>query len=212
MVGGFQAAVGALRAVPKLNRAFRSGEGIGWHEHDVGLFHGTERFYRTAYLHHLATEWIPALDGVEAKLHAGGRVADVACGHGASTIVMAKAFPQAELVGFDYHDASIAAARERAKASGLADRVRVNEISCKGRPADVPGPRFRAGTCGLHAPRSRPREDDLRFLRSASGGRFKLRLFLLTSGGISTGSIEGTVRLFGNFNKKELWFQTTPAR
>ncbi|MGD8866375.1 MAG: class I SAM-dependent methyltransferase [Gemmatimonadales bacterium] len=131
MAGGFHAAVGALRAVPKLIDAFRSGDGIGWHEHDPALFEGTERFYRASYLHHLTTDWIPALDGVEAKLHAGGRVADVGCGHGASTIIMAQAYPDASFVGYDYHEESIVAARERAQAGGVADRVRFETASAK---------------------------------------------------------------------------------
>jgi 2-polyprenyl-3-methyl-5-hydroxy-6-metoxy-1,4-benzoquinol methylase len=131
MAGGFHAAVGALRALPKLIEAFRSGEGIGWHEHDPALFEGTERFYRTSYSHHLVAEWIPALDGVEAKLSAGARVADVGCGHGASTILMAQTYPETTFIGFDYHDASIEAARQRSRAAGLGDRVRFETASAK---------------------------------------------------------------------------------
>lgn len=131
LTGAFQVAVAALRAIPKLVEAFRTGDGVGWHEHAAGVFHGTERFFRPAYLHHLASEWIPALDGVEAKLRAGGRVADIACGHGASTIIMAQAYPEATFVGYDYHEASVAAARERAKAAGLGDRVRFEAASAK---------------------------------------------------------------------------------
>lgn len=131
MAGGFHAAVGALGVVPKLVEAFRSGDGIGWHEHDSALFEGTERFYRSSYSHHLVTEWIPALDGVEAKLRSGAQVADVGCGYGASTILMAQAYPEATFVGYDYHETSIEAARQRAMAVGIGDRVRFETASAK---------------------------------------------------------------------------------
>ena len=131
LAGGFHAAVGALVAVPKLVEAFRSGAGIGWHEQDPAVFEGTERFYRASYSHHLVAEWIPALDGVEAKLDAGARVADIGCGHGASTLLMAQTWPDATFVGFDYHRASIVAARQRAQAAGLGDRVRFETASAK---------------------------------------------------------------------------------
>ena len=103
---------------------FRTGEGVGWHEHHDDLFVGTERFFRPAYVSQLVTSWVPALDGVVAKLEAGGRVADIGCGHGASTIELAKAFPRATITGFDYHEASIVAARKRAAEAGMTDRVR----------------------------------------------------------------------------------------
>jgi SAM-dependent methyltransferase len=103
----------------KIADAFKSGDGMGWHEHDHRLFHGTERFFRPGYRGHLVTEWIPALDGVEAKLEAGAKVADVGCGHGASTILMAEAFPDSEFHGFDYHEASIERAREAAAEAGV---------------------------------------------------------------------------------------------
>ncbi len=103
--------------------AFRTGRGVGWHEHHHRLFTGTEAFFKPGYQAQLATEWIPALTGVEDRLQRGGRIADVGCGHGASTIVMAKAFPNARLWGYDSHEASIETARERAKAAGVADRV-----------------------------------------------------------------------------------------
>jgi SAM-dependent methyltransferase len=122
--GAFQLALSALRGAPTIGARFRTGAGLGWHEHDHGLFDGTERFFRPGYAMHLVSEWIPALDGVEAKLRAGARVADVGCGHGASTLLMADAFPSSEFVGFDYHDASIAVARRRAAEAGLTDRVR----------------------------------------------------------------------------------------
>jgi hypothetical protein len=93
VIGGFIGMVGAIRAVPKIREAFKGGHGLGWHEHDPDLFEGTERFFRPGYNAHLVSTWIPALDGVEEKLKRGARVADVGCGHGASTIIMAKAFP-----------------------------------------------------------------------------------------------------------------------
>jgi SAM-dependent methyltransferase len=121
--GAFQLALSALRDAPTVAERFRTGAGLGWHEHDHGLFDGTERFFRPGYAANLVTAWIPALDGVEAKLRAGARVADVGCGHGASTILMAEAYPESRFVGIDYHAASIATARARAAAAGLADRV-----------------------------------------------------------------------------------------
>ncbi len=110
---------------PGILDAFRSGRGYGWHEHDHGLFEGTERFFRPGYQANLVTAWLPALDGVEAKLRAGARVADLGCGHGSSTILMAEAYPESTFVGTDYHAGSIDAARERAReAAGVGDRVR----------------------------------------------------------------------------------------
>ncbi len=103
--------------------AFRSGEGMGWHEHDHRLFRGTERFFRPGYRAHLVGEWIPALDGVQEKLERGAKVADVGCGHGASTIIMAEAFPNSEFFGFDYHAPSIERAHEAAKEAGVDDRI-----------------------------------------------------------------------------------------
>ena len=102
----------------RITEAFRSGEGMGWHEHDDRLFRGTERFFRPGYRAHLVAEWIPALDGVQEKLERGAKVADVGCGHGASTIVMAEAFPNSEFFGFDYHEASIATRAEDRRARG----------------------------------------------------------------------------------------------
>jgi SAM-dependent methyltransferase len=122
--GAYQLASSLFKDDDKLEHALKTGEGVGWHEHHHDLFHGTERFFRPGYVVNLVDAWIPALDGVEAKLLAGARVADVGCGHGASTIIMAQAFPRSEFVGFDYHDASIEAAREAAATAGLSDRVR----------------------------------------------------------------------------------------
>jgi SAM-dependent methyltransferase len=112
------------RAEERLIESFRTGSGVGWHEHDCRLFSGTEAFYRNGYRANLVSHWIPALGDRAAALAAGGRVADVGCGHGASTILLAQAFPAARLVGLDAHGASIAIARERAAEAGVADRVR----------------------------------------------------------------------------------------
>ena len=123
-LAGFVEAIAAMYlAAPRIETAFRSGKGMGWHEHNQCLFSGTERFFRTSYNHHLVPEWLPALDGVVEKLTAGARVADVGCGHGASTIVMARAFPRSRFAGFDYHPASIEHARRAAERAGVSDRV-----------------------------------------------------------------------------------------
>ena len=123
LCGAFQGFTSLVRDEPKIREAFTSGDGVGWHEHHHDLFEGTERFFRSGYNANLVDSWIPALDGVEAKLRAGVRVADVGCGLGASTIIMAKAYPDSQFVGFDYHAESIEAARERAKQAGVSDRV-----------------------------------------------------------------------------------------
>jgi SAM-dependent methyltransferase len=121
--GAFEIALGALAAVPRITEAFCTGAGMGWHEHVDGVFHGCEKFFRPGYAAHLVSSWIPALHDVKEKLEAGARVADVGCGKGASTILMAKAFPNSQFFGFDYHDKSIEAARESARRNGVADRV-----------------------------------------------------------------------------------------
>ena len=121
--GLFQVIEAAMADEPHITEAFKSGRGFGWHEHDRRLFEGTERFFRPGYHAHLVAEWIPALEGVEAKLERGAKVADVGCGLGASTIVMAKAYPKSTFVGLDYHAGSIELARERAAAAGVGDRV-----------------------------------------------------------------------------------------
>ncbi|MBZ5685972.1 MAG: class I SAM-dependent methyltransferase [Acidobacteriia bacterium] len=104
--------------------AFRSGKGMGWHEHNCRLFTATEAFFRNGYRAHLTQTWIPSLSGVQEKLENGGCVADVGCGHGASAILMAQAFPKSKFVGIDYHESSITVARERAKQAGVADQIR----------------------------------------------------------------------------------------
>jgi SAM-dependent methyltransferase len=122
--GFFQIALGSVIDSPTIAEAARSGVGIGWHEHVTDVFEGCERFFRTMYNAHLIPEWLPALDGVVAKLEQGALVADVGCGHGASTILMAQAFPNSSFVGSDYHAGSIETARRRAEEAGVAARVR----------------------------------------------------------------------------------------
>ncbi len=136
VIGGFQAMLAATRAVDRLTDAFRTGEGVGWHEHHHDLFRGTERFFRPGYLANLASSWIPALDGVEDKLRRGARVADVGCGHGASTIILAKEYPASTFVGFDYHRPSIDAARKAADEAGAGDRVSFEVAPAKGYPGE----------------------------------------------------------------------------
>ncbi len=121
--GAFELALGSLAAVPRIADSFRTGSGMGWHEHADGVFHGCEKFFRPGYAANLVSAWIPALSDVKEKLEAGAKVADVGCGLGASTILMAKAFPKSKFYGFDYHDKSIEAARESAQRAGVADRV-----------------------------------------------------------------------------------------
>ncbi len=119
VLGGFQVTSAATRALPKLIERFKTGEGLGWHEHDTDLFEGTERFFRPGYMAHLVSSWLPSLNGVLSKLERGIKVADVGCGRGASTIIMAKAFPNSQFVGSDYHDPSIEAARKAAMEAGI---------------------------------------------------------------------------------------------
>jgi SAM-dependent methyltransferase len=121
--GAFELALGSLAAVPRIAESFRTGAGMGWHEHAEGVFHGCEKFFRPGYAANLVSAWIPALDDVQQKLEAGARVADVGCGKGVSTILMAQAFPKSEFFGFDYHGESIEAARESARRAGVDDRV-----------------------------------------------------------------------------------------
>lgn len=121
--GLFQIIQAMMADEPHIAQRFRTGKGFGWHEHDSRLFEGTERFFRPGYNANLVASWIPALEGVEAKLKKGAKVADVGCGLGASTIILAQAYPKSIFQGFDYHDGSIELARERAKAAGVTDRV-----------------------------------------------------------------------------------------
>ncbi len=121
--GLFQTALGSLLDSPKIAEATRTGDGFGWHEHVHDVHEGCERFFRPSYNAHLISGWLPALDGVAAKLERGALVADVGCGHGASTILMAQAFPNSTFAGSDYHDGSIETARRRAQEAGVAGRV-----------------------------------------------------------------------------------------
>ncbi len=123
VAGGFQVITGIFRAEPRIAEAFRSGGGLCWGDQDAELFEGTERFFRPGYVGNLVSSWIPALEGVGAKLEAGASVADVGCGHGASTLILAQAYPRSRFYGFDNHAPSIERARDEAAKAGLADRV-----------------------------------------------------------------------------------------
>src|SRR5579859_2677699 len=121
--GAFELALGSLAAVPRIAESFRTGAGMGWHEHHDGVFHGCEKFFRPGYAANLVTSWIPSLEDVKEKLESGASVADVGCGKGASTVLMAKAFPNSHFFGFDYHDKSIEGARATAAKEGLEVRL-----------------------------------------------------------------------------------------
>ncbi len=133
--GAFQVSIAIFKAIPKMMQAMRTGLGLGWHEHDASLFHGTERFFRPGYAANLVSNWIPTLEGMDARLHAGAKVADVGCGHGASTIIMAQAYPKSTFIGFDYHAPSIEHARAAAQKAGVADRATFEVAKAK----DFPG-------------------------------------------------------------------------
>jgi 2-polyprenyl-3-methyl-5-hydroxy-6-metoxy-1,4-benzoquinol methylase len=124
VAGGFQNMSAAIRVLDRLTDAFRTGEGIGWHEHHPDMFLGTERFFRPGYLANLSSQWIPSFDGLEERLRAGASVADVGCGLGASTRILAEEYPASTFTGFDYHPKSVELARQRADEAGLADRLR----------------------------------------------------------------------------------------
>jgi SAM-dependent methyltransferase len=133
--GFFQIALGSVIDSPRIVESARNGEGVGWHEHNHDVFDGCERFFRPGYAANLLSAWLPALEGVVEKLEAGAKVADLGCGHGSSTILMAQAYPRSTFLGSDYHAGSIETARERAAAAGLADRIRFEAASA----ADTPG-------------------------------------------------------------------------
>lgn len=135
MVGAMTIAAALVKDEERIGERFRTGGGFGWHEHHRDLFDGTERLFRPGYVANLTTAWIPALDGVQDKLTGGATVADLGCGYGASSILLAQAFPRARVVGYDYHDASIEHARKRAVEAGVADRVRFEIAAAQ----DYPG-------------------------------------------------------------------------
>ncbi len=134
MAGAFHGIASMFLDEPKITDAFRTGDGVAWHEHSPCLFCGTEKFFRPGYMANLVSEWIPALDGVREKLERGAKVADVGCGHGVSTVVMAEAFPNSKFIGFDYHERSVLRARE------VAREARVSNVSFEVAAAkDYPG-------------------------------------------------------------------------
>jgi 2-polyprenyl-3-methyl-5-hydroxy-6-metoxy-1,4-benzoquinol methylase len=134
--GAFHIISSCFKDEPKITQAFRTGEGVGWHEHDANLFFGTERFFRPNYENNLLSAWLPSLGGVVQKLKAGASVADVGCGHGASTFLMARAFPKSRFYGFDYHSGSIEYARHIAGRDGLLDQITFEVASSKSYPAN----------------------------------------------------------------------------
>jgi 2-polyprenyl-3-methyl-5-hydroxy-6-metoxy-1,4-benzoquinol methylase len=133
--GMFQVALAAIKAEEQITERFKTGKGLGWHEHHPDVFVGTERFFRPGYAANLVGSWIPALEGVNEKLEQGATVADVGCGLGASTVLMAKSYPKSRFFGFDYHDKSIETAKQRAKDAGVGDRIQFQVAKAK----DYPG-------------------------------------------------------------------------
>jgi len=134
--GAFQVALAAAKAQEQITERFKTGKGMGWHEHDPDLFIGTERFFRPGYAANLISAWIPALEGVAEKLTRGATVADVGCGLGASTILMAKSFPNSKFFGFDYHSVSIGTAKKRAQDAGVSDRIQFKVAKAKSYPGE----------------------------------------------------------------------------
>jgi 2-polyprenyl-3-methyl-5-hydroxy-6-metoxy-1,4-benzoquinol methylase len=132
--GAFQLLSSCFHDADKIENAFRTGKGVGWHEHHHDLFHGTERFFRPNYNANLISNWIPALDGVQQKLEQGAKVADVGCGLGASTILLAKHYPKSTFHGFDYHQGSIDMARQAAEKAGVGDRIHFEVAAAKNFP------------------------------------------------------------------------------
>ncbi|HET8763383.1 MAG TPA: class I SAM-dependent methyltransferase, partial [Gemmatimonadales bacterium] len=135
VAGGAVVVAALFHDKDKLVKAMRGDGALPWGEHHPCMFRGTERFFRPGYRAHLVAEWLPALEGVVDKLKAGATVADVGCGHGASTVIMAQAFPASRFYGFDYHAPSIATASERAAEGGVSDRVAFSQASAKDYPA-----------------------------------------------------------------------------
>ncbi len=138
IIGGFQIVASVFKDQHKITEAFRGGNGVGWHEHHPALFEGTERFFRSSYCANLLESWLPALDGVVEKLKAGAKIADVGCGYGASTILMAQAFPKSQFYAYDYHPASIEKARQKAWKAGLSEHIEFKVSSAK----EVPNEQF----------------------------------------------------------------------
>jgi 2-polyprenyl-3-methyl-5-hydroxy-6-metoxy-1,4-benzoquinol methylase len=136
VLGGYHVVSSVWKDRERLAERYRTGAGFGWHEHDPELFSGTEAFFRPGYQAHLTAEWLPALEDVEEKLRSGAKVADIGCGHGASTVIMAKAYPDSEFHGFDYHDGSIARAKEMAQAEGVSDNAAFDVATAKDYPGD----------------------------------------------------------------------------
>ncbi|HEV3006766.1 MAG TPA: class I SAM-dependent methyltransferase [Pirellulales bacterium] len=136
MAGGFEVLASMFKDEPKISEAFHSGRGVGWHEHSPCLFRGTERFFRTGYAAHLVQEWLPALTGLLEKLERGAKVADVGCGHGASSILMAQAFPNSSFTGFDFHGPSVERARVAAREAGIEERCRFEVADAKSYPGN----------------------------------------------------------------------------
>jgi SAM-dependent methyltransferase len=132
--GAFDVAQSMWLDEPRVAEAFKTGKGVGWHEHSPCLFHGTERFFRPGYNAHLVSRWIPSLKGMKDKLEKGARVADVGCGHGASTILMALAYPKSKFYAYDYHGPSITRAKQLAKEAGVAKRITFEQASAKDYP------------------------------------------------------------------------------
>jgi SAM-dependent methyltransferase len=138
VAGAYDVLASMFKDEPKITEAFKTGKGVGWHEHSPCLFRGTERFFRPGYAANLVASWLPALDGVVPKLEKGGRVADIGCGHGASTILMAKAFPKSKFVGYDYHPASVERARDSAREAGVHENCTFEVAKAQ----DYPGSNF----------------------------------------------------------------------
>lgn len=135
MTGAFYAVTAVYNDVPKMENAFQTGDGIAWGDHDTCLFCGTEKFFSPSYESNLVNNWIPSLEGVDAKLKSGAKVADIGCGHAASTIIMAKAYPNSTFIGYDYHDESIEQAKARAKDAGL-NNISFEVATAKDFPGD----------------------------------------------------------------------------
>jgi SAM-dependent methyltransferase len=139
MPGAFQLSMAALHDRPAIEKCFRTGEGFAWGDHEHGLFEGTERFFGPGYRGNLLSSWIPSLDGVHERLEQGAHVADIGCGHGTSTVIMAEAYPRSTFVGYDNHDRSIETARRRAAEAGVSDRVTFEVAAAQDFPAPAGG-------------------------------------------------------------------------